>query len=132
MGAWGVRNFENDDALDWVMALVEAEDIGRVSEALIPLLANAGNYHEAPDCATGLAAAEVVAALNGHPHADMPEEVKEWTGRRLGAVAIALLSNARQAVAAVAADSELKELWEETDDYQAWQEHVADLLRRLA
>jgi hypothetical protein len=132
MGTWGVGSFENDDALDWVAGLVDSDGPEEITEAFAPLLATGGGYLEATDCSIGLAAAEVVAALNGRPGGDLPDEAKEWAGERLGAASRELVSNARQVIAAVTMSSELKELWEESDDYAAWQERVADLSRRLA
>lgn len=132
MGAWGIGSFENDDALDWVAGLVDSDGPEVISEAFASVLVNPGDYLEAPDCSIGLAAAEVVAALNGRPSADLPDEVKDWAGERLGMANPDLVSNARQVIAAVTMGSELKELWEESDDYAVWQECVADLSRRLA
>ena len=133
MGAWGVGTFENDDALDWVASLVESDGVEVIAEAFGPLLANAGgDYLEAPDCSIGLAAAEAVAALGGRPSPELPDEVKQWAAERLGAAGPELVSNARQVIAAVTMGSELKELWEESDEYAAWQDRVADLSRRLA
>src|SRR5258706_10001544 len=131
MGAWGVGCFETDDALDWVATLVESDDTEMISEAFAELLANSGDYLEAPDCCIGLAAAEVVAALSGRPGVDLPDAVKEWVGPRLGSAAAGLRSRGREAIAAVANSSELKELWKESDDYAAWGERLADLSRRL-
>jgi hypothetical protein len=127
-----VGSFENDDAMDWVADLVASHDTSVISEALASLLQNAGGYLEASDCSVALAAAEVVAALNACPSPDLPDEVREWAGVRLGTAGPGLVSKARNAIAAVTADSELKELWGESDEYSAWQERVADLVRRLA
>lgn len=132
MGAWGVGSFENDDALDWAADLVESDDSDVIAEAFAPLLADEGAYLEASECSIGLAAAEVVAALTARPSGDLPDEVKEWAGARLGTASPDLVSNARQVLAAITMGSELKELWEESDDYAAWKECVADLSRRLA
>ena len=131
MGAWGVGCFENDDALDWVATLIESDDMELISEAFAQLLASSGDYLEAPDCCIGLAAAEVVAALKGRPGADLPDAVREWVGPRLGSASAGLLSRGREAIAAVANSSELKDLWTDSDDYAAWGERVADLSRRL-
>ena len=47
MGAWGIGSFENDEALDWLSDLVASGDASVIESAL--------------------AAADVVAAWNGHP-----------------------------------------------------------------
>jgi hypothetical protein len=32
MGAWGIGNFENDTVQDWIIELVEAQDINLLSD----------------------------------------------------------------------------------------------------
>ena len=44
----------------------------------------------------------------------------------------ALVQVARQALDAITARSELRELWAETPDYTAWSTDVAELRRRLS
>jgi Domain of unknown function (DUF4259) len=70
MGAWGVANFENDDAQDWVYELEESKDLS--------VVANLDNeiYLAAPECARALAAAEVLTALLSRPSRDLTIEVK--------------------------------------------------------
>ena len=69
MGAWGAGNFENDSALDWVVDLEDQEGM----ELVLQTLAERGEGGEGI-----LAAAEVVAALNGNASAELPEEVVDW------------------------------------------------------
>ena len=131
MGAWGLGAFENDDALDWVAELEEDESGDAVRRAL-DAAADAGGYLEAPEGAEALAAAEVVAAAAGRPGEGLPEEVEAWVAAHGGAVA-GEAERARRAVDRVAAaDSELRELWEEAEGSAGpWHELLADLRRRL-
>ena len=129
MGAWGTGSFENDDALDWMGDLAESGDAAAVESAL-KVVAESTGYLEAPEGSAALAAAEVVAALRGQPAGDLPEEVALFTRGR-ARPSPELVATARAAVERVLQDSELRELWEETDDFETWQAGVADLVRRL-
>ena len=132
MGAWGVGSFQNDDADDWVATLVDADDLTPIDEALAAA-ASGADYLDLLEAAPALAAAEVVAALKGAPGPDLPEAVGEWVAaRRAAGVSPALVASAQQAVTQVLADSELKELWEESDEAGAWHAAVASLQSRLA
>jgi hypothetical protein len=132
MGAWGVESFANDDALDWAAELEEADGHARMRAALEAVTEAEGEYLEAPQCSAALAAAEVVAALRGRPAADLPENVAAWVAAHRGAADEGLADLARRAVESVEARSELRELWEESDDFAAWRADLAALRARLA
>lgn len=131
MGAWGTGSFENDSASDWVYELEAARDIGPVRAALEAVLAAARDDLDAEVATTGLAAAEVVAALNGRAGPAIPEEVRDWVAHHPSETASELLASARDAVDAILADSELRDLWEESEEFLAWQADVAELRVRL-
>jgi hypothetical protein len=130
MGAWGVGTFENDDAGDWVYRLEESEDLTLLMETLRPAADPAG-YLEGPASAEALAAAEVVAALAGRAAPDLPEEVQAWVKAHRQKVPGDLRQLALRALDQVAGDSELKELWQETDEMEAWADRVQELRGRL-
>jgi hypothetical protein len=130
MGAWGVGTFENDDASDWVYQLESAADLTLVRNTLLSAAEPTG-YLEAPVCAEALAAAEVVAALAGRPAPDLPEEVRDWTRDHRLAVSPDLRKLSVRALDQVAADSELKELWAEADEGDAWIDRLQELRSRL-
>lgn len=130
MGAWGAGSFDNDDAMDWIAEL-EAEGLPAAGGALQDVLDLADDYLEAPTCSNGLAAAEIVAALRGNPATDLPDEVSAWLAAHPGAPGDDLVVSARQAVDAIAADSELAELWDESADPAEWRSAVSDLQSRL-
>ena len=129
MGAWGTQSFENDDALDWLAAL-EAEGLPVAGAALAAVEELAPEYSEAPTCSAALAAAEVVAAMRGRPAAALPDEVAAWVAR-MPEDPGPLVETARRAVDLVAAESELRELWAESPEYETWRATVADLRARL-
>lgn len=127
MGAWGLQSFDNDDALDWLAELAESTDISVLKAALVLT----EDYIESPEACNAFAAAEVVLALLGKPRVELPEEAQEWVGHH-PLDAKPLVPLAIQAVTQILGeDSELKELWEETQDFDAWQRDVQDLLSRL-
>ena len=132
MGAWGSGSFENDDASDWIADLCDDPDEGLISEALSTVAEmGAGEYPEAPDCSVGLAAAEVVAALKGAPSPDMPDEAKECVSRLKLNDEPGMVSLASRAVERIKTNSELKELWDESEDPAEWYAAVAHLEARL-
>jgi hypothetical protein len=133
MGAWGAGNFENDTALDWVCELEQATDLGVVKSAIADVL-NCDAYLDADQGSTGLAAAEVVAALRDKPPDDLPEEVSAWVQAHSVTPDDALVQDCHKAVARIrdADESELKELWSEDQDSLAeWRAALDGLLARL-
>ena len=123
--------FDNDDALDWLVELEEAEDHSVLLEALnIVIDASDTEYLDATDYWRALAAAEVVAALAGNPSTSLPEEVTRWVLAYHG-IDAATHEKAKQAVQIIFGDYGLEDLWEEEDEFEQWQAAVNDLLERL-
>lgn len=129
VGAWGIGNFDNDDAADWVYELAESDD----RDVLIAALreATSGGYLEAPVGSAALAAAEVVAALLGNAGKGLPDEVRKWVADHEAQVPHDLLALSRAAVMRVKEDSELRELWQDSNDFEQWVSLQDDLLKRL-
>lgn len=131
MGAWGVGSFENDDALDWVFLLQEAEDNSLLVDAFAVIMLPADEPPEAPDCAAALAAAEVVAAMNGAAAATLPDEAQEWVFAYRPLAGDKLTELALQAVRRIKENSELRDLWDESDAAAAWYKTLENLEERL-
>jgi hypothetical protein len=130
VGAWGPGSFENDDALDLLDDVVDGGGMDVIQSAF--MIADDGEYLEAPEASAAVAAAEIVAALAGRPAADLPGEAAEWVRAHAAAPRPALVRQARAAVQRVRTDSELKELWEEGEEAPTgWYACMDDLLRRL-
>lgn len=132
-GAWDMGPFDNDDALDWVYELEASNDLSAVKAAL-SAAANQGAYIEAPTGSAAVAAAEVVAALLGRAHPQLPPEVASWVDGRTLAKDDALVELARTAIARVQdpAESELAELWSESpESLLEWRSSLSDLDGRL-
>lgn len=133
MGAWGAGNFENDTALDWVLALEESEGLGLVGQAIADVL-KGDDYLDADVACIGLAAAEVVAALRDQPLDGLPEEVSRWVHAQGINPSDELVNDCLAAIEKIRSDdgSELRELWEEDDDSPVeWYAVLEDLVARL-
>lgn len=130
MGAWGHKAFENDNASDWVWELEESADHSVLHAALDSIVHAKAGCLESPECEAALGAAEVVAALSGRPAAEQPPEVTAWIDGKPKPT-IVLVQKAAAAVDAILQDSELKDLWAETDDSAAWESSVRGLRLRL-
>jgi hypothetical protein len=132
MGAWGSGSFENDDASDWVADFCDDPDKELISDALSTVAEmGAGEYLEATDCSVGLAAAEVVAALKGLPNPDMPDDAKECVSKLNIKADPGTVSLALKAVERIKTNSELKELWDESENPAEWYAAVGNLEARL-
>lgn len=131
MGTWGVGSFENDDASDWVFELEDADDPAILAETLDAVL-SPKEPPDAPQCCMALAAAEVVAAQRGKGRSDLPSEVKAYLERVGGPPSNELVDAAQRAIQRVRSESELRELWDESDDGADWNRDVENLLSRLA
>ena len=130
MGAWGTGSFENDDAMDWVIELEDAEGFQFLADALETVLEQKDDLPEAADCSVAICAAEVVAGLLGNPSDDLPEEVMEWMEGQPDPSEV-LLKLANNTLNLILKNSELRQLWEDTDDYEEWREIVLDIRDRL-
>lgn len=133
MGTWGNGSFENDDAADFMADLTDVADLSLVSDALAAVLA-AEDCLEAPEACLGIAAAEVVAAAAGRPTvaAQKEEELTEWLARIAPEMSPDLIKQAIQALDRIVGEqSELRELWEEADEADAWQATVMALKAKL-
>ncbi|HZE93017.1 MAG TPA: DUF4259 domain-containing protein [Rhizobacter sp.] len=134
MGTWGVDPFGNDDAVDWVYELEEAEDLGPIEAAIDAVLRAGDDDLEASDASVALAASEVLARLRGQPGEEnsYTETVDQWVASTQLKPTVELADRAQAAIARILADnSELKELWQEGDEYDAWLASVDDLRIRL-
>lgn len=150
MGAWGTGIFENDEAMDWLAGWEEAaegegtaDEPGRIA-FVIGALAVVVEYKgyldiDAGECA--LAAAEVVAAAGGKPGASLtgsepPLKALAAWAKGPGAKILNQPEVRTLAVEAIdrslAEESELAELWTESDEAEAWRAGVTDLRKRLS
>jgi len=130
MGTWGEGPFDNDTAADWVYEFSDADQaagLRYIYEALAGA-ASVGDddYLDSDAGVEAVAAAELVAAIRGLAVERSPynETVLDWvtrtapiTGEAMVALAVAALDRI------VAANSELAELWDETQS-TSWRASV--------
>ena len=134
MGAWSVDAFGNDDAGDWAEELEGAQDLSPIQAAVDAVLAVGDEYLEAPEASRALAAIEVLARLGGNPgeKSAYTDVVDNWISSTDLKPTVELVDKAQAAIVRILAEnSELKELWEDSDDYDAWTASVDDLRTRV-
>lgn len=130
MGAWGPESFANDDALDWIAKLEQAEDT-RLLEDTLSAAIDEADYLEVDAASRAVAAVEVVAALAGLPGTHLPEEVTVWVRAHRRDVHNDLIALALRSLDRVRRDSELAELWAEGGTPE-WESVIAELQSRLS
>jgi len=128
MAAWGTGSFENDDAVRWLAQLgtIAPDDLTQIFDQA----AHHPSYLEAPAASVVVAAAEVIAALNGSPTQGVRPEIIQWTTNRR-APTPELKALALRALERVRKNSELKDLWLEADGLNDWTAAIQDLQTRV-
>lgn len=129
MGAWGIKNFENDAAMDWLTDLQD-EPTYLFIEATLKKADNK-NYIEADDGGSILAAAEILAAKKGNQSVDFPKEVFQ----NISGIMIDdnIISRALLSIEKIIQEnnSELYDLWLEAGELEKWVEVINNLKHRL-
>ena len=131
MGAWDVTAFGNDDAADWAAELVEADkpvDFLRRTFAL----AEGDGYLEAPDGSQLVAAAAIVAAaISGQVPQGFPADVGRWLHEKADSLKGLAASAAAGLQRVKGEDSELRELWKESEEFSVWEADLDSMLAAL-
>jgi hypothetical protein len=137
MGAWGTGFFEDDGAFDFTDE-IESSDQPKETIATAFRAAIAADYLERDEAnAVIVAATYVDRCVNGttfsaRDDAD-PLDVDTFPERRPDQDLSGLRELAVHALHQVTGDhSELKELWAETDEFEAWQGGIEQLIERLS
>jgi Domain of unknown function (DUF4259) len=89
-----------------------------------------GEYLEAPESSKAIAASEVVAALRQAPHAQIPGEILTILSNGQITIDQNLVDRDLTAIEYVRTNSELKELWEESDPSK-WMAAISELKERI-
>jgi hypothetical protein len=110
MGTWGVGAFENDIAADWSWEFESADlaaGLQLITDALTVAAQadGASSYLDAGDGSVAIAAAAMVAAVNGQPidESAFGEDARQWITRVHPSSDASLTGLARQAVSRGAA-----------------------------
>lgn len=132
MSAWGITNFENDVALDFVAEIAASEDHLNLTQDIDDFL-NEFNVEETSldDCLEFLAKMELLAALLGAPSEDFPLELKDWIERKYIKIDSSVCPKAVKAVQMIVNDSEAKEMYLDSGYFNAWLRTQKELIKRL-
>ncbi len=134
MGAWNTRAFGNDAARDWAGGLSKTGDLSLVEAAIAAVVDSTEGELDASLAQEALAATEVLARLRGHAD-DRDIDVKavaDWVQAKRFVPPQALVRRALQAIdRCLGQDSELRELWDESDSAGQWQADMQSLKERL-
>jgi hypothetical protein len=137
MGTWSTGAFGNDFAQDWAEDLQESRDLYFVADTLDNAL-NAGEAGqlEAPFGAEAIAAVETLARLEGR--AGVQDEDSEAVDEWVAAVQPKFKLRAdlhekalRVLELVLSGRSELRELWQDSEHYEAWRAEVESLRARM-
>jgi hypothetical protein len=130
MGTWSHESFGNDTANDWAYELEDATDFSVIEAALQVALDEGDEYLDADLAMEAIAAVEVIAKRLGKgTQSDVyTEKVDQWLETISEQPSDDLLSLAKRVLERIVADdSELKELWLESDEYQLWLGNIQQL-----
>ena len=131
MGAWGADSFENDTVNDWAYDLEETTDLHLLQHAILSILKKEGEYITSREAVIALAAADVIARLQGNfgQRDAYTEKVDEWVQKIRLTPPRELVESALIAVALIEGEhSELRKLWEGSTE---WRTAIDSLKRRL-
>jgi len=134
MGAWSTASFGNDTACDWAYGLENISDLSLVREAVQNVLDTDEEYLEADTATEAIAAIEVIARLKGNfgMRDAYSESIDAWVEANPQQPPQDLVALALQALDRILAEpSELLELWEESEEFDAWKGSVLDLKNRV-
>ena len=134
MGTWATDALGNDDACDWAYGLDECGDLSLVEETLNKALSEGAEYLESPDACEALAAIEVIARLQGNwgIRNSYSQSIDAWVEKNRLVPSRALAEKAQKVITRILADdSELKELWEDSEEFGDWEASVRDLAGRV-
>lgn len=133
MSAWGISNFENDTALDWVGNIVEQKEVSSISDSVEGFV-NGFNSEETSliECSQFLTIAETVAGLVGSPAEDFPEELNDWIESKYIKIEQSTIDAAIKGVKLVMTDSESKEMYLDSGYFKSWEKAQKDLIKRLS
>jgi hypothetical protein len=133
MGAWSKDSFGNDTACDWAYGLEEVSDLSLVRETLQKVVAAGEKYLEAPDAEEAIAAVEVIARLKGNfgQRDSYTETMDDWVKANPQQPPPDLIALGSQAIERILRPpSELLELWQESEEFEAWKGSVLNLRDR--
>lgn len=131
MGAWGHKNFENDDASDWLYDFSENNTIDFLIETIEVVFEE--DYLESDISSATLAAIEAIALIKGVSNEDIEElegvKIKKIEKELNGKIYNRCILSIDRILNKE--NNELYELWEETESFEDWINEVKNLRNRI-
>ncbi|MEK7581768.1 MAG: DUF4259 domain-containing protein [Patescibacteria group bacterium] len=129
MGAWGYKNFENDDALDF---LYEVEENNKLAEEIIDKVSNlkSTDYLDSQTASQALAAIELFAAKKGTPSGDFGFSETKIKLETLPFSPV-VLEKSKMVISRISSNSELRELMNEGGNEKEFTDVLNDLNKRI-
>jgi len=131
MGAWGIKNFENDTAGDWLYDFEENSTIEFLEETLDAVFLE--QFLDGDIASAALAAMEAVTLIKGNSR-ENAEEIENVTIKLIEKKLDRNFYNkCIQVIDRILSkeNNELFELWEESDLFTEWKNVVSDLKTRI-
>ena len=133
MSAWGISNFENDTALDWVSDVVQKKEVSSLKDTISAFLASfSADETSLIECSKFLTIAETIAGLVGSPAEDFPEELNDWVESKYIKIEQATIDHAIKGAKLIMSDSEAKEMYLDSGYFKSWEKTQKDLIKRLS
>ncbi|SES08790.1 DUF4259 domain-containing protein [Pedobacter rhizosphaerae] len=126
MGAWGIKNFENDTAVDWLNDFQPEGNTAEIEEILDQVLAEKDFIDDEESFIT-LAFLELLAVKLNLTQTTMETNIAFPITRAL----IEKTIKATHKILFFENHSELRELWEESEEYTPWQDYQSFLIKIL-
>tara|TARA_B100001173_G_C16011689_1_gene558002 strand:+ start:465 stop:869 length:405 start_codon:yes stop_codon:yes gene_type:complete len=133
MSAWGISNFENDTALDWVNEVIHRKEVENFKESIDGFLKSFSLEETSlNDCSIFLTLAETIAALLGAPGQDFPEELQDWIETKYIKIESSTIDNAKKGVQLIMNGSEVREMYLDSGYFTSWEKTQKNLIKRLS
>ena len=133
MSAWGISNFENDTALDWVNEIIHRKEVENFKESIDGFLKSFSVEETSlNDCSIFLTLAETIAALLGAPGQDFPEELQDWIETKYIKIESSTIDNAKKGVQLIMNGSEVREMYLDSGYFTPWEKTQKNLIKRLS
>ena len=133
MSAWGISNFENDTAMDWVDYLIQENKGINFKDFVNTFIDDfASDQTTLIECSKFLTVAETIAGLVGNPAIDFPEELADWIEKKYIKIEQTTLNKTKEGVKLVMLDSEAKEMYLDSGYFKSWEKAQKDLIKRLS
>ena len=133
MSAWGISNFENDTALDWVDKVIQQKQMSDLSRLIDSFITDfTPNETSLIECSRFLTVAEIVAGFVGSPAEDFPEELTDWIELKYIKIEQTTIDKTVKGVKLIMLESEAKEMYVDSGYFKAWEKAQKDLIKRLS